>query len=224
MNRIKGWLGEKVTALGMWLFLDKNTYRKIDNVILPSANGTTQIDHLLVSVYGIFVIETKNMKGWIFGDPHAEKWTQMLFGEKHSFQNPLRQNYRHVKCLSEYLAIDEKLCHPIVFFIGDCEFKTSLPQNVINYGLYAYIKGFQVTLFSHAQIVEIENKLLALKQDKRLTKKAHLKSLKERYASVTKCPRCGAELVRRVARRGKHAGSEFIGCGNYPKCKYTRNS
>jgi Nuclease-related domain len=60
---IKGWLGEKMTALGVWLKLDPEVYRRIHNVILPARNGTTQIDHVVVSIYGLFVIETKNMDG-----------------------------------------------------------------------------------------------------------------------------------------------------------------
>jgi restriction system protein len=65
INIIKGWLGEKMTTLAMWAMLDKNVYRRVDNVIVNTPNGTTQIDHVLVSVYGIFVIETKNIRGWI---------------------------------------------------------------------------------------------------------------------------------------------------------------
>jgi restriction system protein len=70
---VKGWIGEKVTSAGMWAFLDKDIYRRIDDVIVPASNGTTQIDHVIVSVYGIFVIETKNIKGWIFGSPGNDK-------------------------------------------------------------------------------------------------------------------------------------------------------
>ncbi len=67
----KGWLGEKQTQFLLWLGLDKNIYRRCHDVIIPAKSGTTQIDHILVSVYGIFVVETKNMNGWIFGDEKA---------------------------------------------------------------------------------------------------------------------------------------------------------
>jgi restriction system protein len=100
-NFIKGWLGEKTTTFGMWIHLDDDVYHRIDNLIVPASNGTTQIDHVLVSVFGVFVIETKNIKGWIFGSPEQDKWTQVLFGKKYHFQNPIKQNYRHTRCLSE---------------------------------------------------------------------------------------------------------------------------
>src|SRR5512142_2488934 len=89
----KGWLGEKITSAGMWASLDSDIYQRLDNVIVPSSNGTTQIDHVIISKYGIFVIETKNMHGWIFGNTNDDRWTESIFGTKHQFQNPLRQNY-----------------------------------------------------------------------------------------------------------------------------------
>src|SRR5437867_2403048 len=124
---LKGWLGEKMTTFGMWALLDKRVYHRTDNVIIPSPSGTTQIDHILVSVFGIFVVETKNIKGWIFGSPDSDKWTQSIFGRKSQFQNPVKQNHRHTRCLSEYLHLDHDVFRPVVFFIGECEFKTEVP-------------------------------------------------------------------------------------------------
>jgi len=131
----------------MWAMLDKNVYRRVDNVIVNTPNGTTQIDHVLVSVYGIFIIETKNIKGWIFGEANSDRWIQVIYGKKRQFQNPLKQNYRHTKCLSEYLKLDHDLFKPIIFFIGDCEFKTDMPSNVLNGGLIPYIKDFRQAQF-----------------------------------------------------------------------------
>jgi hypothetical protein len=49
-------------------WLDSEIYHSINNVTIPTANGTTLIDHIIVSKYGIFVVETKNIKGWIYDD------------------------------------------------------------------------------------------------------------------------------------------------------------
>lgn len=125
---VRGWLGETATAVGMRLGLNAKTYRPIDNVILPSRNDTTQIDHIVVSVSGIFVIETKNIKGWIFGSAENDTWTQVLVGKKYQFQNPLKQNYRHTRCLAEYLRLDHRVFHSVVWFIGDYTFKTRCPR------------------------------------------------------------------------------------------------
>jgi restriction system protein len=105
----------------MWLKLGPKVYRRVHNVILPARNGTTQIDHVVVSIYGLFVIETKNMDGWIFGSTQQETWTQQFFKKKFKFQNPLRQNYRHTRCLAEFLNLDHDFLHSVVFFIGNVE-------------------------------------------------------------------------------------------------------
>ena len=91
---IKGWLGEAQGGFAH-LFLDSNTYFRINNATIPTSNGTTQIDHIIVCKFGIFVVEAKNMKGWIFGGERDRQWTQSVFGTKYQFQNPLHQNYRH---------------------------------------------------------------------------------------------------------------------------------
>ena len=61
----KGFIGEVIINIVSTLFLDKKKYHLIKNVTLPTEEGSTQIDHIIVSEYGIFVVETKNMKGWI---------------------------------------------------------------------------------------------------------------------------------------------------------------
>lgn len=76
--------------------LSRNDYHIFNNIIVPSKYGTTQIDHVVVSIYGIFVIETKNYKGLIYGGDNAETWTKNMWGNKYSFRNPLKQNYGHV--------------------------------------------------------------------------------------------------------------------------------
>jgi hypothetical protein len=222
LNILKGWLGEKVTTLGMWAMLDRNVYRRVDNVIVNTPSGTTQIDHVLVSVYGIFVIETKNIKGWIFGAPYSDKWTQVIYGNKRQFQNPIKQNYRHTKCLSEQLKLEHELFKPVVFFIGNCEFKTDMPSNVLNSGLIPYIKEFRQVIISPQQVEQTEATLISLKQDKSLNRRAHLNSLRDRHESATSCPRCGGALVLRVSKKHEFAGKPFLGCSNYPKCKYIK--
>jgi hypothetical protein len=131
---VKGWLGEFRVRQVTTTQLDTETYRQFHDVILPTADGTTQIDHIIVSEYGVFVIETKNMGGWIFGNPNQPKWTQTFGKSKHSFQNPLRQNYKHIKELESLLQIGEDKLFSVVVFTGDAEFKTDMPDNVIRSG------------------------------------------------------------------------------------------
>ncbi len=207
----------------MWMLLDGSIYRRFHNVIVPAKNGTTQIDHLLVSPYGLFIVETKNIKGWIFGSENQAKWTQTLYRKKYSFQNPLRQTYRQRKVLSEFLNLEESTVHTVVYFVGDCKFKTQLPVNVINSGLRRYIKRFKNRILSPADVNSVISALEQHLSESTLTRRDHVRSLRERHASTTVCPKCGSNLVERTAKKGPKAGSKFLGCENYPRCRFTKN-
>lgn len=219
----KGWLGEKVTQLGLWHHLDEHVYRRFHDVIVPARNGTTQIDHVLVSCYGIFVVETKNYNGWIFGDEHAPQWTVSHFGKKFQFQNPLRQNFRHTQCLAEHLELEPAKFHSVVFFIGDCELKTSFPPNVMTQGLSSYIQSFATACLTPAEAGAVATALATLKANPALTTRAHRASLTARHESTTICPKCGSPLVERTARSGPNAGNTFLGCKGFPKCRFIRS-
>ena len=75
----KGYIGEVIVNFAIKVRLDKDEYHLIKNVTLPTEDGTTQIDHILVSSKGVFVVETKNMKGWIFGSEKQRQWTQKIY-------------------------------------------------------------------------------------------------------------------------------------------------
>jgi len=153
--KFKGKLGEQATNLGLKLKLDSNIYKIIKDITINDSKGSTQIDLVVLSQYGIFVIEVKNFNGWIFGNERDRYWTQVLYSKKNKFYNPLRQNYRHIKALAELLKVDGNAIHSIVFFIGDIEFKTSMPFNVIKSGLSDYIKKFRKIYFSKQEVEEM---------------------------------------------------------------------
>lgn len=221
-NPFKGWLGEIETQFGMWVKLDGNDYRRFHNVIFPTFNGTTQVDHVLISRYGIFVIETKNINGWIFGNERAKQWTQSLYGKKYKFQNPMHQNYRHTKAIAQYLDIEHDNVHSVIFFIGDSvSLKTELPRNVMTSGLSSYIKSFERRVFSEDEVTGFVGKVERLKEGS-ISGREHVTNLKSRFSNNTTCPKCGKSLVQRTARKGLHAGNLFLGCSGFPDCKYTR--
>jgi restriction system protein len=104
----------------------------IEDIMLEANNGTTQVDHIFITRYGIFVIETKNFSGWIFGNPNSKKWTQSLAsGKKYQFQNPIHQNYLHLKTLQVLSGLPESYFHNIVVFTRKSTFKTELPKSVM---------------------------------------------------------------------------------------------
>ena len=112
-----------------------------------------QIDHVFLSPYGIFVLETKNMSGWIFGSEKQAQWTQKLYKRTFKFQNPLRQNYKHLKALEATLGVNPEHLHSVITFVGGSTFKTEVPANVTQgIGFIRYIKSFQQPLFSAAEV------------------------------------------------------------------------
>lgn len=235
----KGIIGEGLLNFVINITLDKKKYQLLKNITLKTDDGTTQIDHIIVSRYGIFVIENKNYKGWIFGNEHSKTWTQSIYGKKHSFQNPLRQNYKHVKVLQKLLNLDDDKIFSVVVFVGESTFKTDMPNNVVYpLGLLKFIKSHQTVILTQREMWQAVEKI----EDAQLAKgfktnREHVQNLKAKtnYASkrgtVKKelkynslyCPRCGDELIVRTAKRGKNIGSKFYGCKSYPRCKYTQN-
>jgi restriction system protein len=220
---LKGWFGEKKTELKLSLSLDDDVYIIYHNIVIPSRNGTTQIDHVIASPFGLFIVETKNLKGWIYGTDTQPTWTQVVYQSKYKFQNPLRQSYRHKKALSNHLRIKEKNIHQVVSFVGDCQFKTDMPPNVIKSGLGSYIKGFNEIVYSDNEVKEIQNILSRLKSEVFVSTKKHIQSLHDRHSSITTCPNCGSNLVERTVKKGPNTGSQFLGCEDYPKCRFSKN-
>lgn len=132
----KGYAGEWVINSLIKRKLDPEMYHLFKDVTLSTGEGTTQIDHIIVSIYGVFVIETKNMKGWIFGNAKQSTWTQTIYKHKSKFQNPLHQNYKHIKTVQSLLSADDNQLHSLVVFVGDAKFKTDMPDNIV------YANGF----------------------------------------------------------------------------------
>lgn len=245
---IKGWLGEMWVNRGLRQ-LAPLRYQVFHDLYLPrpDGKGTTQIDHVVISPHGIFVIETKNMRGWIFGNENERQWTQSIYRKKSRFQNPLHQNELHVKALELTLGLPRSSFHNIVFFFGDCTFKTKLPSHVMNRNLIGFIKGKQEQLLKEAEWRRARDILQTIDKNtpKRQASKAHRESIQQRLTnpkvtlvektthehalstqapeaisnSAPICPKCQSSMVLRTSKRGEHSGNQFWGCSSYPKCR-----
>lgn len=221
----KGWIGELKTKATQKLFLDPKQYRTFNSVFIEGKKGTTQIDHIIVSKYGIFVVETKDRSGWIFGSATDSQWTQNIFGNKVRFQNPLRQNYLHTETLAEFLGIERNKIHSLIVFWGDCEFKTRLPENVVKgiFGETNFIKSKKQVLLTDDDVDRICAQIQTLKGNTPILQGIrHAYSLHNKYANTSICPRCGGKLLVRTSGKGKGVGDKFLGCENYPRCHYTK--
>lgn len=225
----KGIFGEfLINVLARWK-LDNDVYYLIKNVTLPTEDGTTQIDHIIVSVFGVFVVETKNLRGWIYGSPKQKMWTQKIYRNTYRFQNPLHQNYKHSKTLQALLNLEDQQLHSVVVFIGDSTFKTPMPDNVTyGMGYIRYIQSVAETVLSHEQVVEITH---AIESDRLIrsfkTNREHVKHVQKITAdkeNSRRCPKCGCEMLLRESKKGENAGKQFWGCSAFPKCRTIRNA
>ncbi|NNH35487.1 NERD domain-containing protein [Acinetobacter sp. NIPH 2377] len=185
---IKGKVGEFAVALHVKLYLKDPEYILLNDCTLPDEqSGTIQIDHILLSPYGIFIIETKNYKGWIFGSERQKLWTQKIFKKSYKFQNPLHQNYKHQKVLEQVLAdiITPEYLHSIVVFMPDCEFKTDIPVNVFRGAAWVdYVKNFKAEVIPAMKLKRIQLRIEKEVLEKSWkTNRIHVENLKQRKES-----------------------------------------
>ena len=174
--------GEALVRKALIQQLPPDSWHLLNNVTLQLAEGTTQIDHVLVSRYGVFVIETKHYKGWLFGDEKSKQWAQVIYRRKHRFQNPLHQNYRHLKAVQDLLDFlpPEKVIG-VVVFTGDAEFKSHQPAGVYSLAtLVTYLKGLDEQYISENRmqfcVGRLECKRLALTRETDIEHRANLEA------------------------------------------------
>ncbi len=204
-------------------------YAVFSDVLFESNGKSTQIDHIVVSPYGVFVIETKGYKGWILGSENGEYWTQNIYGKKYQFYNPLLQNGGHIRFLS-YLLKDIHVPRfiPIIVFDNRADIKVHLKENIVinRCHLRSAILSFHDRIITPEQQSKIVGLIRANAKEPsdRQSKKTHKTYARNRkYESHHNiangiCPRCGGHLVLRQGSYGS-----FYGCTNYPKCRFTQN-
>jgi hypothetical protein len=98
----------------------------LTNIYLPVKNNeTTEIDLLAVNEKGIFVFESKNYSGWIFGDEKSKMWTQTLQNkQKFKLYNPIWQNKAHISAINNYLNESySNSFYSFIIFSERCELK-----------------------------------------------------------------------------------------------------
>lgn len=226
---------------------EQNGAKFLFNVYLPRENNeTTEIDVLMIYKSGLYVFESKNYSGWIFGDEKSKNWTQTLpsgrKSHKEHFFNPIMQNKLHIKWLLNALERDIPT-HSIIVFSERCTLKSinnvSSNIKVIKRGdVKSTVDQIDLStgeILTNETIDEIYNKLYNSSQVDENTKEKHIENIKQRIEDnavnnnsvlpdETKhiCPRCGSLLVLRTAKKGENAGKSFYGCSSYPKCRYIK--
>ncbi|MFR7991676.1 MAG: NERD domain-containing protein [Lachnospiraceae bacterium] len=218
--------------------------RFLFNCYVPKSNDErTEIDVLLIHESGIYVFESKNYSGWIFGKESDRYWTQTLpvgrgRSQKSRFLNPIIQNRVHLKWLKEFLQDDSLCFYSYIAFSERCTLKnirlTSGEHRVMNrYHLLSDVEHVAQNTgkkLTSEQVDSLYRKLYALTQIDDSVKHSHIERIHNKYQPSSKnrgkdqtCPWCGGQLVLRTASKGSRKGKRFWGCSHYPKCRYMRN-
>lgn len=193
----------------------------INNLILNvGENKTAQIDHVLINHNGIFVIETKNYSGRIYGQEDQLQWTQVLsYGNvKNKFYNPIKQNKTHIYHISKILTEKLPIVSAVVFVEGNIDF-------IEAQGVYTLSGLRQLIKEPHGQLTEEQMKKayteLMNANDTSVSNSEHIQNIHSMQMDVSNniCPRCGKNLVLR-----KGAYGEFYGCSGYPNCKFIKKN
>ncbi len=212
---IKGKIGElkvsrKLKSISNGIVINNLTFRVNDK-------KTCQIDHILVCEKGIFVVETKNYIGRIYGDDVAREWTQVLnFGKvKNKLYSPVKQNITHVCELANRIGNNKYIFNCVVFANDNISYINS-EYVFTKRGIVKYIKSLP-TVYSQYDVEEIANNINNLNEE--ISNREHVRNIKNMKKDIDHniCPRCGSQLVLRNANDNK-----FYGCSNYPKCKFTK--
>lgn len=221
-KKIRGFMGE------FWVKqelkkLPKDKYIILNDIMIKSNKGTHQIDHIIISKYGIFVVEMKNYYGLITGEEHQNKWTQHLGKNKYYFNNPIHQNYGHIKALEELLNLSEDKFISIICISNQAKLKVKA-KNVTQLDFISdLIKSYNNEIIIE-DLSKIKNKIEQNNITDKEIRKSHIKNIKNTVKENNDkeknmiCPKCGAKLVERNGKYGN-----FIGCSNFPNCKYTKN-
>jgi hypothetical protein len=184
----KGRLGEYRLYDSLISLGDKN--RVLANLYVPKNNNNeySEIDLVMIHPSGIFVFESKNYSGWIYGNDKQKEWTQTFkTGRKERFYNPVFQNATHIRALSNYLRDYPDIpYYSFVVFGGDCELKkltiTSNSVHVVKRNkVKSIISKYKAIILGDEQIQQLYNYLykLAIVDDK--LKKDHVKRITQKY-------------------------------------------
>lgn len=232
--KLTGMLGEGQVKRALESLGDE--YSTFHDMYVPDEKGgLTQVDHVVTSPYGIFVIETKNYQGWIFGQEDKKYWMQVIYKRKEKLFNPIWQNTGHCKALRNYMKNDSIPLHSIIAFSKRATLKmdTNFRAARVIYipEVIQIIGEYKIRTISESELGRVNESfqsLLNVEKDKlKRIKKEHVSQvkMKQQAHSLGKpkldgaliCPSCGNSLTQ---RKGKYG--DFYGCSGYPKCRHTQ--
>ena len=164
-HQIKSGFNYSIIATYLDFVLNNEEYTVYRDVYVPVGNYAIRIDILVVSKYGVFIIDVEHYRGIIFGQEFDKKWTQVFYNHKSEFNNPLAQNYKHSVAVADYLDITEDKVYPIIYFSGDVKFRNKMPHNIVVKKLAKHIVSMRSIKFNGRELNQIQEKISTLISD-----------------------------------------------------------
>ncbi len=157
-------------------------HKLMHHVTLPIRTGTTEIDHIIVADTGVFVIEAKHYSGWVFGSAGDAKWTQVLYRTRRQFQNPVRQNYGHIKAIQALSSFPDQHYISVVVFTGTAQLKTDMGPGVIHLAqLGDFLNAPRPVVFTRDQMALIVGRIELSRLDRSAeTDEQHINNVQNR--------------------------------------------
>lgn len=182
-----------------------------------------QIDHIAIAESGIFVIETKNFSGQIYGREYSSEWKQYLGNKSYPFANPIHQNFGHTEIVKEILKDKSDKIYSVIVFtrrgklkIEDIKAKVMYVDEIKEY-IENQPKVLDINQIENIYKILIDNRVTNQEyiEDHNYNVRCYVQGKKDKVAQGI-CPKCYGKLVKKKGPYG-----EFYGCSNYPECKYT---
>lgn len=178
-------IGERIVQETVKENLPADKYFLMNNITLKMPDDTTtQIDHVLVSRYGLFIIETKHCFGKVVGNVNDKKWAQITKFDKRYFQNPIRQNHKHVKAIEAlFPTFNKKAIESLIVFTGEALLEGDMSNKVRReYEIPNHIKGFKHEYLTKDDVEIVIGRLTQTRlEESEETDASHLEGLRKRH-------------------------------------------
>lgn len=217
---MKGILGERKVRRKVGKTKEGVQY-VLNDVLFDTENKSCQIDHIVINENGVFVIETKNYSGRIYGTDGQHEWTQVLqYGKvKNKLYNPVKQNQTHIYELQKIIGKEVPIKSLIVFVQNNTKYINSKYVFSLNEIKKIINQPISNTTLTAENMSGINNLILNIKNSSDTTNRQHVKNINRMKENIANniCPRCGGKLILKKSKYG-----DFYGCEHSPACKFTK--
>jgi len=218
---------QQVDAATQYL-IESDSYYVMSDVVLLTFEGLIQIDFIIVSRFGVFVVASFDHTGVIDGAESSNTWLQIVNkNEAHEFPNPSKQLKKNTETLRSLINLDKKKIFSVVVFDRISGFASSMRARTTHgNGYMEYIRTKRELLLTTKEIKNIVETIEAKRKKQGLISGLKHLDTSSQISSILDdeegCPSCGSEMEIKVEKSGRNAGQQYLRCVLFPTCRSTR--